>query len=285
MAIHTLKSMIEIAIFMKQLLQCVSLIEFHPHIALLFLLLFTYIYLYELVAMDAEGAETEISVSSAILNSIASRQNEVLSPEDLDWVDSCLVKDSDISECDWNPLKNALIEIMSSQSQSFSNEEDLEIPPNSITSERTTVQLNQQSSTSVRKHLSGSSTYNINPLLMAVESSTEEIPDDENTGTLPSLNPFLPTYREDLKENEPFDFGLNLDSTSYEMEHLTDNIFKVWDLDITSEEGELVKQLDKALSENSFQTSPGDSLKLDMKESSLDDVITGIADLSLNKNV
>lgn len=241
--------------------------------------------------MDVDDAEREISVSSAMLNLIASRQNEVLTPEDLNWVDSCLVKVSDVSECDWNPLRDALIDIMSSQSQSFSTErEDIDIPPYSITSEHAAVELNQQSSTSVRKHLSeSSSTYNINPLLMAVEASTEEIPDDENSGTLPSLNPFLPTYREDLKENEPFDFGLNLESSSsYEMEHLTDNIFKVWDLDLPSEEGELVKQLDKALSENSNQTLPSslnDSLNEDMKESSLDDVIAGIADLSLNKNV
>ena len=80
------------------------------------------IYLYGLVAMDVEDAENEVSVSSAILNSIASRQNEVLSPEDLAWVESCLVKDSDISDTDWIPLKNALLDIISSQPQSFSTE-------------------------------------------------------------------------------------------------------------------------------------------------------------------
>ncbi|KAG5032824.1 hypothetical protein AAZX31_06G228700 [Glycine max] len=269
-------------------------------------------------AMDVEDAENEVSVSSAILNSIASRQNEVLSPEDLAWVESCLVKDSDISDTDWIPLKNALLDIISSQPQSFSTEgEDVKIPPYIISSEYANTattsdeKLNLQSSTSDEKliilqsstsdeklilqsstsdgkHLSEpSSTYNVNSLLMAVETSTDEIPDDEKTGTLPSINPFLPTYKEHLKEeNETIDSGLNLDSSSYEMEHLAENIFKIWDFDIQSEEGELVKQLDKALSENSFQTVPpsfDDSLKL--KDSSLDDLIAGIADLSLNKNV
>ncbi|KAH1221667.1 hypothetical protein AAZX31_12G140100 [Glycine max] len=140
--------------------------------------------------MDVEDAENEVSVSSAILNLIASRPNEVLSPEDLAWVDSCLVKDSDNSETDWIPLKNALLDIISSQPQSFSTEEVIKIPPYIISSE--------------------------------LETSTDEIPDDEKTGTLPSINPFLPTYKEYLKENEIIDFGLNLDSSSYEMEHLAE---------------------------------------------------------------
>ncbi|KAK7405227.1 hypothetical protein VNO78_06426 [Psophocarpus tetragonolobus] len=247
--------------------------------------------------MDVEDAENEVSVSSAILNSIVSTQNEVLSQEDLAWVDSCLVKDSDISETNWIPLKNALLEIISSQPESFTTGgEDIQIPTYSISSEyNNTVstsddELNQQSLISDGKHLSeSSSTYNVNPLHMTVESSTDEIPDDEKTGTLPSFNPFLSTYNEDLKESETIEFGLYLDSSSYDMEHLADNIFKVWDLDIPSEEGELVKQLDKALSEDSLQTVPSsfdDSMKWkDMKESSLDDLVAGIADLSLNKNV
>jgi hypothetical protein len=40
------------------------------------------------------------------------------SPEDLAWVDSCLNNDFDISASDWMPLRNALLEIISSESQS-----------------------------------------------------------------------------------------------------------------------------------------------------------------------
>ncbi|KAL2327673.1 hypothetical protein Fmac_021100 [Flemingia macrophylla] len=255
------------------------------------------------VAMDVKNGENEISDSSDILNSIAFRQNEVLSPEDLAWVDSCLVKDSEISESDWIPMQNALLEIFCSQFQSFSTEgEDMEIPPCSISSDCTTVELNQQSSTSDVKRLSEpsssdgkhlsepSSAYDVNPLLrMAVETSTDNIVNDEKNGSLPSLNPFLPTYNEELKENEAADLGRYMDSPSYEMEQLAENIFKIWDLDIPSEEGELINQLDKAISENSFQTvasSFDDSVKWkDIKESSLDDLTAAIADLSLNKNV
>ncbi|CAJ1978577.1 unnamed protein product [Sphenostylis stenocarpa] len=240
--------------------------------------------------MDVEDAENEVSISSAILNSITSGQNDLLSPEDLAWADSCLVKDSDISETDWVPLKNALLEIISSQSQYFSTEgEDIEIPPYSSSSERITVELNQQSSTSDGKCLSQSfSTYIVNPLHVAVETSADDIPDDETIGTLPSFNPCRPTYNENLKVNETIDFELNLDTSSYETEHLAENIFKIWDFDIPSEEGDLVKQLEKALSENSFQTVPSsfdDSVKWkDTKDNSFDDLVAGIADLSLKKN-
>ncbi|KAK7342702.1 hypothetical protein VNO80_25658 [Phaseolus coccineus] len=258
---------------------------FHPHTALLFLL-FAYIYFYELVAMDVEDAESEVSLSS-ILNSIASRQNQFLSQEDLAWADSCLVKDSGISETDWVPLRSALLEIISSDSQFFRR--DTEIPPHCISSESITVELNQQPSTSDGRRISeSSSTYNVNPLRVAVETSTDEIPDDETGANLPSFNPFLPTYDENLEEKKTIDFGLDLDSSSYEMEQLADNIFKIWDLDIPSEEGELVNQLEKALSDNSFQTVPSssdDSVKwMDMKDSSLDDLVAEIADLSLNRN-
>ncbi|BAT85376.1 hypothetical protein VIGAN_04291600 [Vigna angularis var. angularis] len=71
---------------------------------------------------------------------------------------------------------------------------------------------------------------------MLVETSTDEIPDDETSANLPSFNPFLPTYNENLKEEKTIDFGLDLDSSSYETEQLADNIFKIWDLDIPSEE-------------------------------------------------
>ncbi|KAH1143280.1 hypothetical protein GLYMA_12G151000v4 [Glycine max] len=130
--------------------------------------------------MDVEDAENEVSVSSAILNLIASRPNEVLSPEDLAWVDSCLVKDSDNSETDWIPLKNALLDIISSQPQSFSTEEQ----------SSTSVKHNKQSSTFDWKRLSEpSSTYNVK-LLMAVETSTDEIPDDEKTDGAPRRDIF-----------------------------------------------------------------------------------------------
>lgn len=245
------------------------------HDALFFML--TLIYLLGLVAMNVEDADNAVLVSSAALNSAVSRQNDVLSSEDLAWVDSCLNKeDYDISESDWIPLRDALLDIISSQSQSFDIDggEDIETLPDC---DKSSIELNQESSTSDAERLRNPySAHPVNPLSLAAETSDDEILDIKNSGTFP----FLPTYNEDLKQNESFDLGFNLDSATYEIQHASENIFKIWDFDIPSEEGELVKQLKKALSENSFPTAPNFG-----KESSVDDLITGIADLSLNKNV
>ncbi|XP_004514342.1 uncharacterized protein [Cicer arietinum] len=246
--------------------------------------------------MDVEEAESAVLASSVTLNSTVSRQNEFFSPEDLAWVDSCLNQDSDISGSDWIPLRDALLEIITSQSQSFSTDgqENNESLPYSE-EKKITLELNQESSNSDAEHLPNhSSAYNINHISMAVETSTDEIQDNELTATLPSSsfqgNPFLPTYNEeDLEKNEIFDLGLNLNAATYEIDDAAENIFKIWDLDIPSEEGELVKQLEKALSEKSLPPAPSafdySVNGKDPKEESVDDLIAGIADLSLNKLV
>lgn len=247
--------------------------------------------------MDVEQSDNAVLASYLTPNSIVSQQNEIFSPEDLAWVDSCLNNDFDISESDWMPMRDALLEIISSESQSSKvdgGDGNQSIPCSEETN--TTFQLNQSSSTSDVEHLqSRSSTYNVSLISMATETSI----DTEFTNTLSSStfqgNPFLPTYNEDLRPNKTFDLGLDLDSATYgmdqenifkvwdmgyatdESEQASESIFKVWDLDIPSEEGELVKELKKALSKN--------SLRKDMKEESLDDLIAGIADLSLNKKV
>lgn len=321
------------------------LAKFHWHTIQCFLPVAN-IFPYELVAMDEEDGETEVSVSSLILNSIDSQQKEVISPEDLAWVDSCLIEDTDVLESSWNPLKNALLEIISSTPESFKTDGGADLPsseenknvrfrgtgndfsPVSVASERSTdgmpdgkmtytlpsstfqenhlpvsdgnmqesnhndLELNLDSSTyDMDQSYESSSTYNVLPASIAA-AGTVDISNNEKTETLPSLtfqgNPFLPTYGEHLKENEIIDSGLNLDSSAYDMEQSSDDIFKIWDLNIPFEEGELVKQLNKALAANSFQTMPppfedSEELKVS-EEGSLDNLIAGIADLSLNQD-
>ncbi|KAJ6692780.1 hypothetical protein OIU79_014506 [Salix purpurea] len=106
---------------------------------------------------------------------------------------------------------------------------------------------------------------------------------------LPSNMPFSPNYKEDddFKMSPPVGSGLDLSFSGYDTEPSTEDIFKVWDLDIPDEEDELVKQLNKALSENPAQSTPpsDDSGVLkDLKEESLDSLINSIADLSLDQH-
>lgn len=306
--------------------------------------------------MDVNNGDDEVSVYSLIINSIDSQQKQVLSPEDLAWADSCLIEDADILESTWNPLKNALLDIISSTPESFNIDggadieilpsieenktagflgsgndsssvcEDWEIISDSIQDE--TMAYTQPSSSyeenlmpvsegnmqasnhSDMEHTSlSSSTYNALPISLATANS-DDIPDNEKTETLPCPpvfegNPFLPTYSEDLKDNETTDSVLNLDLLAHDMKQSSDDIFKIWDLNIPTEE-EFVKQLNKALSTNSLQTaqpsfddseqwrvldqglpdnlvSSENSEQLNVLEDGpLDNLIEGFADLSLN---
>ncbi|QHO56953.1 hypothetical protein HN51_011616 [Arachis hypogaea] len=139
--------------------------------------------------MDVEDAQSEVSISSGVFNSAYSQQNEVVSPEDLAWIDSCLTEDLNVPESSWIHVKNALLEIISSQPQSFyTGIEDTEIPPSA-------VEINQKSSTyHVNHSLEPSSTSDVNPLTLAAESSANENLDSEERVTLQSLslhgNPF-----------------------------------------------------------------------------------------------
>ncbi|MED6174578.1 hypothetical protein PIB30_070378 [Stylosanthes scabra] len=154
-------------------------------------------------ARDIEGLMIWTKIHSYL------RSNENVSPEDLAWVDSCLTEDFHIPE------------------------KDTEIPSSA-------VEINKKSSTYHVKHsLELSSTSDVNPLTLVVVSSFDENIDSEEMMTFHSSslhrNPFRPTYNEDSKENETFDFETNLESSAYDAEHTSENIFKIWNLDVQPE--------------------------------------------------
>ena len=376
-------------------------------------------------AMDVEEGAMESSVLSSILNSIESNERgEGLSPEDIAWVDSCLIKDPESSETNMNSLKDALLEIFISQpelinsSAAVSNgspeETDVEILPSSeeaaavqfrgrtdddlvlINKETKTkgddLPINlknntlpsltyggnsflltnteglEESGSSGSKLDLGSSTYemepsNVDDMVLAneeEETKGDDLPIKLGNNTLQSLtyggnsflltnteglkesgssaskldlgslthelelsnvddmvlsneeektkgddlptklknntlqsitferNPFLPTYTEGLKESGRTESMLDLGSSAYDVEPSTEDIFRVWDLDIPAEDGELVKQLNKALTDNSFESIPStlndSGAWKDLEEQSVDNLIAGISDLSLHGN-
>ena len=375
--------------------------------------------------MDVEEGAMESSVLSSILNSIESNERgEGLSPEDIAWVDSCLIKDPESSETNMNSLKDALLEIFISQpelinsSAAVSNgspeETDVEILPSSeeaaavqfrgrtdddlvlINKETKTkgddLPINlknntlpsltyggnsflltnteglEESGSSGSKLDLGSSTYemepsNVDDMVLAneeEETKGDDLPIKLGNNTLQSLtyggnsflltnteglkesgssaskldlgslthelelsnvddmvlsneeektkgddlptklknntlqsipferNPFLPTYTEGLKESGRTESMLDLGSSAYDVEPSTEDIFRVWDLDIPAEDGELVKQLNKALTDNSFESIPStlndSGAWKDLEEQSVDNLIAGISDLSLHGN-
>uniref|UniRef100_A0A5B7BCU1 Uncharacterized protein n=1 Tax=Davidia involucrata TaxID=16924 RepID=A0A5B7BCU1_DAVIN len=231
----------------------------------------------------------ESSVSSHILTSVESKQSgDVLAPEDVAWVDSCFIKDSEISDSNWNSLKDALLEILNSQPESldssaagrddFSGETDIEILPSSEEAE-TSQNLGRSVSDIVL--FNEEAEKNDNDGIISWQTDTSRSRTD-------LVNAFLPNYNEDLRQIENTDSEVDLGFPIFEMEPSIDDIFRVWDLDIPAEEDELIKQLNKALAESSLQPTPSTSddsgVLKDLKEESLDDLISGISDLSLNQN-
>ncbi|GMP37742.1 hypothetical protein CsSME_00009300 [Camellia sinensis var. sinensis] len=221
---------------------------------------------------------------SFFLDSVESKQGgDALSPEDVAWADSCLIKDSEISDGNWDSLKAALLnclDITTSQhdslgfsaagSDGFTGGTDFESLP-SIEEAQTPPNLGRTVDNDDDNDDDDDVLHN------EVEENSDDYIVLNKVDKLKSRtklgNPFLPNYSEVVKEIENTDLGLDLGFPVFERESLGADIFRVWDLDIPDEEdGELVKQLKKALVESSVRSMP-----------SLDDLIAGISDLSLNQ--
>ncbi|CAK9142081.1 unnamed protein product [Ilex paraguariensis] len=230
----------------------------------------------------------EGSISSLSLDSVEFEQSEiVIFPEDVAWADSCLIKQLEISDGDWNSLKDALLATISSKPDSLESSTtgkdgspqatDVEILPSS---EGTKTSPNLQ---------------RIADMIVQTNGEVEENSDDHlinrKTDTSPSTinleNVFLPTYNEDLREirttNSEVDFGF----PGLASEPSNEDIFKVWDLDIPDEEDELITQLNKAIAESSLEPIPSafddSGVWKGLKVESIDDLIAGITELSLNQ--
>ncbi|KAK2978286.1 hypothetical protein RJ640_017137 [Escallonia rubra] len=270
---------------------------------------------------------TEGSISSRFLSSedFPKQVEDDLSSEDVAWVDSCLIKDPDILECNWNSLTDALLDILSSQpareygSAKGSEVKILPSPEGTGTSQdldRTVdsiLRTNDESEMSIDDHLMNENTDALwstslgNSFLLtdqeegnvddifrnqeaAAKSSDDHLSDEKETSWSRSNleNVFLPTYREDQRETEGSDAEGDWGFQSSVVEPSTEDIFKVWDLKIPAEEDELFEQLKKAFSESHSQPTPPTSDDSGVwkgpKEHSLDDLISGFTDLSLNQS-
>lgn len=234
--------------------------------------------------MDADDVMTESSVSSSGLNSVDFGQGEAVhSPEDVTWADSCLTKDSEALENGWNSLRGALLETLISQPDSSAHEMD-----NAHENDKMEVFSLSEGTGDVP---------NLEKATIAVasngktsEPSSSDGSSGENTGGFWSRHNlddvFLPTYNENLRElgtSPEVDMVLQ----TFKLDEPKDDIFKIWDLDIPPEEDDLIKQLNEALA-GSLDPNPSvsDEFKAwkNLKDAPLEDLITGINELSLSQN-
>ncbi|PSS19120.1 Vacuolar protein sorting-associated protein like [Actinidia chinensis var. chinensis] len=231
-----------------------------------------------LVAMGEGDDVIEGSVSFFAPDSVESNQSRnVISPEDVAWADSCLVKDSEISDSDWNSLKDVLLEIVASRPDSL----DFSAAEREGFREETGIEIHR-SSEEAQTSPERTGDDDIPNDEEVEQNGDDDYTAHENIDKLKSRTkfgyPFLPNYSEGPIENENTDSGLDMGFPGFVVEPSSDDIFRVWDLDFPAEEDELIKQLNKALAESSSQSLPSFS------DDSLDDLIDGISDLSLNQN-
>ncbi|KAG8368177.1 hypothetical protein BUALT_Bualt15G0017900 [Buddleja alternifolia] len=210
---------------------------------------------------------------------------KMLSPEDVAWADSCLTKDPDSLDSGWNSLKDALLQTLTVEHDSSAHEKDnsVELAKTEIFSSTETDNIKNSNKTEARIVTNGE----------GAEQNSDDNSNHENTDDFWSKhsmeNVFLPTYNEESRDIGALDPEMDFVFQEFELEQSTEDIFKIWDLDIPPEEDDLIKQLNKALAENSSESTtpvPDDSSKAwkGLKDVSLGDLISGMADLSLSPN-
>ncbi|XVF01004.1 hypothetical protein REPUB_Repub04eG0050500 [Reevesia pubescens] len=166
----------------------------------------------------------------------------------MDVEDDNIREDTEILESKWTSFRDVLLEIISDQPESldssdtesvrFSRETEIKILPSIEEAEAANYSRMDDD-------------LDVIPINADMETNTNAIPIKKRTG-------ILPTYSEDERKDEAVDLGLQLSLSADETNSSTVDIFRVWDLDIPAEEDDLIKQLNKAISETetSFQSIP-----------------------------
>lgn len=236
-----------------------------------------------------------------------------LSHEDIAWADSCLSKDLDFSESGWDSFKDALLETLDAQNYSSPYERDnplvedkMEIFPSGNTGNvhkvkvKNGVSFAASSEGTDKSQLvlqplvkEGLSSENIKDLLdldntpVSIASTSEGA--EHQTGDFWSTHKmedvFLPTYDENLKDLGISDPDVDFVFQEFQLEQSTEDIFKIWEFDIPSEDDDLTEQLNKALGEISLETttsvSDDSEAMKGLQGEALNDLIYGIGNLTL----
>ncbi|KAL8060325.1 hypothetical protein ABFX02_02G017700 [Erythranthe guttata] len=184
-------------------------------------------------------------------------QNGVtLSQEDVAWADSCFSKDPDT---DWDSIKYALLQTLDTQNHSSYEREN---SPEA----RANMEISSSENTSDEEEQ---------------EPNRNGRSNDENTDEFWSRHKredvFLPTYNENTRDFGVFDPEVDFVFQAFEVEEgllsSSEDIFKTWDLGIApreDEEEDAMVQIIKSLAWK------------DLFDDSLDDLVSGIAGLSLS---
>lgn len=272
------------------------MLHFHPLTSSLLEFLVGW-YIVGMAAADDEMNED--SVYSLLVDSLNSDFNEeALLPEEVAWADCCLNKDADSTETDWSFVQDVLLEILSSHPggpDSAVAESAGQTANDDVLHSRSNVEsLGFHTGSDEDEDLIDG---DIGEAESSSEGEEEEEDDDDlmvgnrkararGKGRLKSV--FQPHYTEDSVKEESPHSGLHSSFTTDELELSSEDLFKVWDLEIPDEEDEFTAELNKALCE----IPPPTESTVDAPPSlenfvnvSVDDLIAGLGDLSLEQDI
>ncbi|MBA0863203.1 hypothetical protein Goshw_018190 [Gossypium schwendimanii] len=192
--------------------------------------------------MDVEDDIREGLASSIILQSLEStQQGDKLSDEDLAWVNSCLVTDTEILERNWSSFKDVLLEIIGDQpepldssatgSNGFLSGTEISIVPAIKEAEAANYSGRTDEDLLVIP-VDGDNGINTNNIPIKKRTGTQLQFLQEDSAEMFWGDPFRPTYKENERKDSAVDSGVKSSLSAEEMNSSTADIFRVWDLDI-----------------------------------------------------
>lgn len=210
-------------------------------------------------------------------------------PADLAWADSCLNEDMDGFSMDWSSMKDVLMEIVSSQTGSL-NSSSTESGRQSTYCEFLLSGENVTNPFDIRSEKDGNlivDDMGDAEYIQVSEDDEEGIVLGTQKGTVRGRSRlgsvFQPNCTEDIGKMEHLGSGLDLSLTTYEVEHSSEEIFKVWDLG-TSDELHVFSELNEAFGDVPQIQYDGSTLWKDSTNVSIDDLIASVGHLSLTQH-
>ncbi|MCL7026268.1 hypothetical protein MKW94_019382 [Papaver nudicaule] len=235
--------------------------------------------------MAVEGDVWQGFVSSLVSNTEEAKQGEVcedvLSPEDAAWVDSCLVNDAELTEDSWDAIKDALIDIVSLQTTSQNAPVSESDPMNEEYEDLATAEFLGGTEDD---HVPSNEKAKIEELL-GITDEDDMVSIIKKIEAAPFRDNLRKGFFSSYRDPEDTNVAVDVDSED-EIESSSKNIFKVWDLNTLTEEDELVQELRKALAGSCVEdaTVSLDDSRNGNGEETLDGLVSGLADLSLRKS-
>ncbi|KAL5213141.1 hypothetical protein ABZP36_023988 [Zizania latifolia] len=217
------------------------------------------------------------NVFPAILESIKSNEKPFEpSPEEAAWADSCFVQTSELSVCDWGAMRKALLNALEKPPYDTSEvvhdqgtHAILEAKPHSLYAEN----ISQHDDVYMEQKDNGDDT------------DTAEASEAANVirGTNEHGNQ-MDGYTAKSEDGDELASSEVLEQTESR-----EDIFKVWDLDLSlsddEDELELIKNLKELLKDNPQKSKypPPSGTTMTLSQITIDDLVAGLSDLSLQQ--